>query len=160
VSELHEVRLLGFPLALYRRSQEHHEELMREFQLFALDTGSAQSVPQRLVMLIDELIVNYSGFTDAPNAERDAALDRGDESVDLAYVVPHAVADACVRLDAMLDEADEFCRRGERLLTLATPPDAAALRHWQLSEFPRQLAGHPPLSWPDWLARHPAPVGS
>jgi hypothetical protein len=157
---MHEVRLLGFPLALYARSQEHHEELMREFQLLALDAGSAQSVPQRLILLIDELIANYSGFTDSTNAERDAAADRGDESVDLAYVVPHSVAEACVRLDAMLVEADDFCRRGERLLTLAAPPDAAALRHWQLAEFPSQLAGNEPVPWPDFLARNPLPVGS
>lgn len=159
MTDLHEVRLLGFPLALHSRAQEHHEELMREFQLLALDESPAHTVPRRLVELVDELVNDYAGFTDAPNAERDAALDRGDESVDLTYVVPRAVAGAAARLDEMLDQADEYCRTGDRLLTLAAPADAAALRHWQLSEFCAQIAGAEPTSWSDWLARHPLPVG-
>lgn len=159
MTDLHEVRLLGFPLALHARAQEHHEELMREFQLLALDPAPVQTVPRRLVALVDELVNDYAGFTDAVNAERDAAYDRGDESVDLTYVVPRSVADAATRLDEMLDEADEFCRTGDRLLTLAAPAEAVALRHWQLSEFRAQLDGASPTSWSDWLARNPLPVG-
>ena len=159
MSDLHEVRLLGFPLALYGRAQEHHEELMREFQLLALDTDSTHPVPRRLVDLVDELTNDYAGFTDAPNAARDEAYARGDESVDLTYVVPHSVAQAATRLGEMLDEADDFCRDGDRLLTLATPPDAVALRQWQLGEFARQIGGEEPTSWPEWLSRHPLASG-
>lgn len=158
MSDLHEVRLLGFPLPLHARAQEHHEELMREFQLLALDPEAAQSVPRRLVDLIDDLMRNYSGFTDTPNATRDEALERGEATVDLTYLVPHEVAGAAARLDAMLDEADAFCRDGDRLLTLAAPADATALRHWQLSEFTNQIAGAAPVAWSDWVARHPVPV--
>lgn len=151
--ELREVRLIGFPLALHQRSQEHHEELIREFQLLALDPTSAQTVPARLVALIEELTTTYAGFTSSPNAARDAALARGEESVDLVYSVPVAVGEAARVLDRMLDEADEYCRAGDRLLTLAAAPDTTALRHWQLSEFVAQLAGAAPTSWPAYVAR-------
>ena len=157
-TDLREVRLVGFPLALHARSVEHHEELMREFQLLAIDPPTSRpdhEVPQRLIGLIDELTQDYAGFSEAPDAERDAAYERGDESIDLTYQVPAGTTDAVVRLDRMLDEADEFCRAGERLLTLATPPDAAAFRKWYLAEFTAQLAGGSPTPWPEYAAAHP-----
>jgi hypothetical protein len=159
VNDLREVRLLGFPLALHARSVEHHEELMREFQLLALATHAAD-VPQRLVTLVDELTSSFAGFTDAPAAERDAALDRGEDAIDLTYAVPPTAGDAALRLDRMLEEADEYCRAGDRLLTMAAPADAAALRHWQLTEFAAQLDGAEPTPWAEWLTRHPLPAGA
>jgi hypothetical protein len=152
---LREVRLIGFPLGLYARSTEHHEELMREFQLLAIDPPTStpgHEVPRRLLDLIAELNSDYAGFSAGPEAARDAAAARGDESVDLSYQVPEAVAAACERLDALLEEADEFCRAGDRLLTLATPPDAVALRRWYLGEFSAQLAGREPTPWPAYAA--------
>jgi predicted phosphoribosyltransferase len=142
---LREVRLLGFPLKLHQRATEHHEELMREFQLLALD--ESKDVPRRLVELIDELTATYSSASSAADAVRDAALERGEESVDLTYVVPAAAAEACERLERMLDEADEFCR-SDQLLTMAAPDDAVAFRRWYLSEFPAQIAGAAPTPWP------------
>ena len=146
-SELREVRLVGFPLALYQRAAEHHEELMREFQLLLIDPPRGTDVPRRLVALIGELTSSYAGVASAADAERDAALARGDETVDLTYLVPPEVGHACVELDRMLDEADAFCR-AEQLLTLAAPNDTAAFRKWYLHEFEAQLAGEPPTPWP------------
>ena len=146
-TELREVRLVSFPLRLHQVATEHHAELMREFQLLALDVREEQNVPARLVELIAELSSAYSGSTEAANAERDAALARGDEAVDLTYRVPEDAATACARLERMLDEADEFCRSAQ-LLTLATPVEAAAFRRWYLREFTAQLAGADPTPWP------------
>ena len=157
-AELREVHVVGFPLALHARGTEHHEELMREFQLLAINpptSSPGHEVPQRLIDLVDELTQDFGGFNDAPDAERDAALERGDESVDLVYRLPEAATEAVDRLDRMLDEADEFCRAGERLLTLAAPPDCAAFRRWYLNEFRVQLAGGGPTPWPDYVAAHP-----
>lgn len=144
--ELREVRLIGFPLRLHQRATEHHAELLREFQLLALDAAAARDVPGRLVDLMAELTETYAAGNAAPDAVRDAALARGDDSVDLTYRVPPSAAEACVRLERMLEEADEFCR-ADRLLTLATPEDAAAFRRWYLGEFAAQLAGAPPTPW-------------
>ena len=143
---LRDVRLLGFPLDVHQRATEHHEELMREFRLLTLDTPSAADVPKRLVDLIAELTQAYGGVSQVADAERDAALARGDATVDLTYTVPAGAAEACRRLDVMLDEADEFCR-GDRLLTLATPPESLAFRKWYLGEFVAQLDGAAPTPW-------------
>ncbi|MDQ1713692.1 MAG: hypothetical protein QOE45_3142 [Frankiaceae bacterium] len=156
--DFHEVRLIGVPLALIARSGEHHEELMREFQLLAIDPPTStpgHEVPQRLLDLIATMTTQYGGISDAATAEREAASARGEESTDITITVPASVAEACIRLDRMLDEADEFCRQGERLLTMATPPDAAALRHWYLGEFVAQIGGAPPTSWPAYVEAHP-----
>lgn len=146
--ELREVRLIGFPLALHARASEHHAELLREFQLLALDPARGQDVPGRLVELVGELTGDYGRFTDAPEAARDAAAARGDETVDLVFAVPAEAGPACARLEALLDEADAFCRAGDRLLTLAAPPETVALRRWYLGEFRAQLAGAAPTPWP------------
>lgn len=143
---LHEVRLLGFPIALHKRSTEHHEELMREFQLLAIDPEPRKDVPRKLVELVAELTQSYGGLTSGTDAERDAAAERGEETVDLTYRIPAAAAEAAVRLDRMLDEADEFCR-SDQLLTLAAPEETVAFRKWYLGEFPAQVAGAAPTPW-------------
>lgn len=55
---------------------------------------------------------------------------------------------ATLALRQMLAEADEYCRAGDELLTLAAPPDIAAFTGWYLQEFLRQLDGAAPQPWP------------
>ena len=147
MTELREVRLIGYPLAIWQSAQEHHEELMREFALLTL-RSDAPDVPVRLITLVEQLVLRFSGISEEVNAEREAAFERGDESVDLVYHVPPEVREATVALERMLEEADEYCREGSRLLTLATPEPALGLRRWSLSEFVRQIDGLPPRPWP------------
>ena len=150
--ELVEVRLLGLPLDVYRRSAEHHDELQREFALITEgrreDVGGDDAVPARLLALIADLVVRFSGFTAGTTTELRAAAARGDASIDLTYLLPAEVGPAAREFDHMLDEADEFCRAGD-LLTLASPPDVLAFRRWFLGEFVAQLAGAKPTPWPD-----------
>jgi hypothetical protein len=155
--ELHEVRIFGMPLALQRRAQEQHAELMREFALLdivAPTSRHGEAVPQRLIQLIDDLNHRYSGIGTGPDAEREAAAAAGAQTVDLVYQVPESVAEACEALSALLDEADDFCREGVRLLTLAAPDDQVAFRRWYLLEFGRQVRGESPMSWPAYAALH------
>lgn len=142
--EQYVVRLLGFPLDVHARATEHHEELMREFQLLALDPD--RDVPRRLAALVDELVTSYGSFGISAAAERDAARARGETTVDLTYHVPSGIGDACLRLDRMLDEADDFCRT-DRLLTLAADPDITAFRRWSLRQFAEQIDGAEPTPW-------------
>lgn len=148
MTELREVRLVGFPLAVFARSQEHYEELMREFQLLAIDPEPRKDTPRKLIDLVDELTRTYGGMNAGTEAARDAALERGEETIDLTFQVPPSVAEACVHLGQMLDAADEFCRE-DQLLTLAAPDEAVAFRRWYLAEFPAQLAGAAPTPWAD-----------
>jgi hypothetical protein len=144
LSELVTVRILGMPLDVMQRSAEHSDELLREFALIR-EEGS-DHVPARLLALIEELRGRFGSFSEGPRQAMQDAMERGDETIDLAYEVPPAVAAAARQLGDLLDEADEFCRAGD-LLTLATQPEAVAFRHWYLEEFQRQVEGQPPRPW-------------
>ena len=145
-----EVRLVRFPLRVYARATEHYQELFREFALLAASTPEdSDEVPARLMRLIDALGRRYPPQTEH-EAERAAALERGELSGDFAIKVPPSAAEASQALEDLLDEADDFCRRGD-LLTLAAPAEAADFRRWYLREVIRQIAGDPPTPWPGGL---------
>jgi hypothetical protein len=144
LSDLVTVRIIGMPLAVMQRSAEHSDELLREFALIR-EEGS-DHVPARLLNLIEELRGRFGAFAVGPRQAMQDALERGESSVDLEYAVPSELGGAALRLGALLDEADAFCRAGD-LLTLATQPEGLAFRHWYLGEFERQLAGQPPRPW-------------
>lgn len=151
--EFGEVLLLRFPLELWQRSQEHVDELLREF---ALMTRSGQdgtaSVPRRLLDLVAELTATYAGFSSHAERTRDEAIARGETEIDLAYRTPVEAVPAVRRLGEMLDEADDYCRQGSHLLTLTTPPDQLLFRRWFLDEFATQLDGGSPTPWPEYAA--------
>ena len=161
-TELRTVRVLQIPLGVQARTTQHFDELMREFALISLDADrvrsaddSARPVPHRLTDLVQELTENFSAFTADVEAERDAALARGDAEIDLTYQLPAAAADASRRLGELLDEADDYCRSGQHLITLATPPESLAFRQWYLEEFIGQIeAGRDPIPWRDHVAEH------
>ena len=55
---------------------------------------------------------------------------------------------------AMMAEVDEFCRAGDHLMTLATPPEVVALREWVLEELTRQIdEGGEPVPWSNHVSR-------
>ena len=146
--ELREVRILGFPLDVYQRTAEAFEGLRREFALVALRTPEALEVPARLLQLIEALTDEFEGASSEPDRLRDEAISRGEHVVDeLVHHLPPAAEAACVALNGMLDEADEFCRQGEILLSLASPPEAVVFRRWYLGEMTAQLHGEPPIPW-------------
>ena len=146
--ELREVRVLQFPLDVYQRSTEAFEGLRREFALVAMRTPEAQEVPARLLELVDALTNEYEGLNAEADQVRAEAIERGQQVVDeLVYRMPPAAAEACIALNEMLDEADQFCAQGEVLLSLASPPEAVAFRRWYLGEVVAQLNGEPPVAW-------------
>jgi hypothetical protein len=155
-----EVRLIDLPVQVWAAAQEHADELIREFALITgdQDRQGAHAVPARLTELIEELTAQYGGL----NTEQEVALARaaaeGVESMDLSFAVPPAAGAAAARLGGMLDDADDYCRSGQHLLTLATPPESLAFRQWYLGEFIRQLDGAVPIAWPAWRAENPSPA--
>jgi anti-anti-sigma factor len=141
-----QVRLLDLPTHIQREASAHHDALVREFTLIQ-GSSAPEALPQRLLTLIDELQNRFQEFSHAPRAAIEAAVEKGAPSVDVTYVVPKDVGDAVVHLRELLDEADDYCRAGEHLVTLATPPLARAYREWFLGEFIRQAAGGSPQPW-------------
>lgn len=148
--ELVTVRLLRFPVRLYLRATEHHDELIREFALLAANPPPAgPDVPARLLALIEALGRRYGGVTDRGGGELRAAVDRGDDHVDLTYELPVSARAACLELEAMLEAADEFCRADGYMLTLAATPELVAFRGWYFREIITQLEGGAPSPWED-----------
>ena len=144
---LHEVRLQNMPLRVLEASREHHDGVMREFAMMALDESAADDhAPKRLLELVDILGRRYGAASARPDAEIDAALDRGEATIDVIYHVPSHVAEAAGQLDALMAEVDEFCR-DQQLLALARPELYVRFAQWYLDEFRRQIAGEPAQPW-------------
>ena len=153
-----EVRLEQFPVQVWGRSREHSDGLQREFALMSIGEqidGSADDkpVPTRLLELVRNLRAQYADATSAQELLLDAALEQGlDELDELVYVVPADAVQASLEIGMMYDEADDFCREGQHLLTLTTPDELVSFRRWFLGEFVRQAQGQPPTPWPVHLA--------
>jgi hypothetical protein len=153
--DLVNVRLVGLPVPVWSRAQEHADELIREFILIAGDRDhtSEREVPARLIDLVGELTAQYGGLNSEQEIQLAQAAADGVEALDLIFHLPPLAAQAATHLGAMFDAADEYCRTGKHLLTLATPAESLAFRRWYLGEFDRQISGEPPTSWPDWLGQ-------
>ena len=149
MNDIVRVELLEFPVFVHLRASEHSQGLQREFQLVLIGSAEhALDAPRRLLDLIGQVNSQYGNLSGPQNDAIEAAAARNDETIDrLEWQVPVGVADACIRLNHALDEADDFCRRGDGLLTLATPDEAVAYRRWFLGEFVAQAGGLEPLAW-------------
>lgn len=152
-AELVDVRLLKVPLDVHLRASEHSDEVIREFQLVAIDPSTA---PARLLGLAEELGRRYAEFTAAPTDDMTAAVEAGRPEVDLVYRVPPEVAEAAIELNAALEQVDAYCEEGG-MLTLATPPESRRYRRWFLRQFLDQVHGADPVPWPEYEDR-PLPV--
>ena len=148
--ELVEVRLVGLPVQVWADTQEHTDGLLREFALLRAGDEQTHDVPAKLLALVDDLEQRYAGTNEEQRTALFDAAAAGETSLDLSYFTPPAAAQACIDLDRMLDAADDYCRRGEHLLTLATPAEQVAFRKWYLSEFVAQLGGAAPTPWPEY----------
>lgn len=151
--ELVEVHLLGVALAPYQATRDHGADLMREFELLQLADHTGHDVPARLVALSEELTRRFSSFTAGAAAELAEAEARGEESIDLVLRVPAAVGEAARRMQLLLEEADEYCRSGQELLTLAPSPEVVSFRTWFLQEIVSQAEGARPVPWPEFSGR-------
>jgi anti-sigma B factor antagonist len=140
-----EVRLLGVPVELWVRASAHSDALVREFDIITHGERN-ESVPARLLGLIEKTRGRFSRYGDPANAALRAAADAGESEIDLAYSVPAEIASASRELASMLEEADAFCE--VELLTMETPEDIRRFRDWFLSEFVEQIEeGRDPKPW-------------
>jgi hypothetical protein len=152
--DLFEARMLQLPVKVWARSQEQHDALMREFALMSVPTDEddrQRHVPSRLAQLIDTLTADFEGVATAQEQALFDASNEGIEVIDeLVYNMPRAVVPASKALGEMLDEADEYCRQGKHLLTLAADEELVRFRWWFLDQFIDQADGKPPVAWPDY----------
>jgi hypothetical protein len=151
------VRLVELPIDVQVQAQQHADELTRELVLVGEQMhqrGAAPNeLPVRFVELVTALSHRYSMFTAEQEQQLASAIASGAQSVDLEYTVPASAAAAAKSLGEILDEADDYCRAGQLLLTLATPPPLVTYRRWFLDQFVGQAAGSAPESWPQYRDR-------
>ena len=156
--ELITVHVLGLPTGLQVQAQQQNDELTRELMLVAeqmRQRGNAADLPVRFVEMVSTLSGRYAIFTAEQEAQLTAAIAAGQPTIDLTYTLPASAAAAAGALGEILDEADEYCRQGQLLLTLATPPELVAYRRWFLDQFVDQAGGAAPVSWSDYRERTP-----
>jgi hypothetical protein len=151
--ELITVAIVGLPTDLQVEAQQQTDELTRELMLVAeqlRQQGSSGELPVRFVELVTSLSGRYAIFTAEQEAQLNAAIAAGQPTIDLTYTVPASAAAAAGALSGILDEADEYCRQGQLLLTLATPAPLVSYRRWFLEQFVDQAAGAAPVAWADY----------
>ena len=142
-----DIVLLGYPVRLGALQQQHHDEIVREFQLLSMSSPESRTgVPGRLLELVDLLTSTFAAEIAEPQRLRDEALKSGAAQVDLRYPARPGMREAVLAWDTMLREVDDYCRQGT-LLALAAPAEVVALRAWTMGEFLCQLDGQPPSPW-------------
>jgi len=148
-----QVHLLQLPVPLAGKARQHFEGLQREFALIAAGEAGGESqhhAPARLTQLMETLTTQFAGVNSAADQRLEAAIEAGLETIDDHVLeLPPEAAPASQAVGDMIDEADDYCRQGQHLLTLASPPDCVAYRGWYLGQVIDQLAGKPPIPWPD-----------
>jgi hypothetical protein len=143
-ADLVDVVFIDLPVDEFRRSQQHHDALLREFALIDADEeASRDEIPARVTALVHELGTRYGRFSVEPEERLRRAVAEGAERIEITFRVPASARQASLDLRALLDEADEWCRRGA-LMTLATPDDVVAFRNRYLDEFVHQIDGGEP----------------
>lgn len=152
----HDVHLLQVPVQLWAATQESTDALLREFALISAElhddsAATHVTVPRRLVQLVDALTRDFQGVSTEQEDELYAAAASGQRVIDdLHFHVPAEAGAAARELGGMLDEADDYCREGQHLLTMAATADQVKFRWWYLDQFIDQVAGKPPVAWPDY----------
>jgi anti-sigma regulatory factor (Ser/Thr protein kinase) len=146
------VRLVGCPVGLSLRQDEHLDELIRELQLLAADGDNPRS---RVLAL--ELQGLLSGPAHARHTGRriaQQAAAAGLDHIDVDMAMPREFSGEVQKLHKAVRAADVLCEE-MRLLTLASSAELRALRAWMTDQLVGQLQdGAEPVSWQEWLRRH------
>jgi hypothetical protein len=154
--ELVTIEIVGLPVDVQSQAQQQTDELARELTLVAeqlKQDGGSGELPVRFVELVSTLSGRYSVFTAEQERQLTEAIAAGERTIDLTYTLPVSAVTAAAHLGDVLDEADDYCRSGKLLLTLATPAPLVTYRKWFLAQFVEQAAGHPPVTWSDYAAQ-------
>jgi hypothetical protein len=143
--ELVPVHLLDLPVPIAAATEEHFNELHREFVLIASSTLDDHHVPAGCSRSVTTVTADYAGLDDEPSRHLEQAIADGKTSLaDHVLRLPPSAGGAAQALSDILDEAEEFCRDGHHLLTLAAPPDVVAYRHWYVEQIQLQVCGEGP----------------
>jgi hypothetical protein len=96
--------------------------------------------------MADAFIGRFGRQMDAITAARQRAYDAGLVTFDSVVPMPAETLEIVPPAVRMLEEVDDYCRRGD-LLTLARPADLVALQTWITGEVMAQFQGAEPIPW-------------
>ncbi len=134
------LHLKGVPVRLFLESQDHQNDLVREFQLIQIgerDLGLPHP-PAELARLVSDIVSRYSDVRNATRGQAVDALKRGDDTMTLAVPVRPGMAAALREWLRLLESADRVCEEG-RVLSLASSPAVRELRRWYVREITSRL---------------------
>jgi anti-sigma regulatory factor (Ser/Thr protein kinase) len=144
---LRHVRLLDVPVALSVASGNNIDDLVREFQLLALDQHVARGIAASLIDDVERQLATSATGRNAGRAAAAAAMAEGRARYDLDLRVGLGAAGQLERLNALLDEVADRCRDGV-LLSLPPSAEVTAFRRWCAEELRAQLEGAEPTRCP------------
>jgi hypothetical protein len=145
------VSLVGVPTGLYRRAQQHTDDLLRELVLMAGHADVRADIA-RLTRTAREHHAARLEQGDVAAALVTEAEANGAGSVTLTYGLDLPGLRSAEVWAAVLAELDGLCRSGAMLSVPASGEVAAFLR-WSCSEIVAQLRdGAEPRPWPDYVA--------
>jgi anti-sigma regulatory factor (Ser/Thr protein kinase) len=144
------VRLVGCPVQLSLRQDEHLDELVRELQLIGSEHASLRS--QALARELEDLLSGPAHARHTGRRIAQQAAAEGRSEIDIEMAMPREFSAEVQKLDVAVKAADVLCD-DMRLLTLASSDDLRALRAWMTEQIVEQVErGRPPVSWADWRA--------
>lgn len=133
------VHLLGVPVDVYLRSQEHLESTLHELQVMAAsDPGAFRTVEATTLIPLREAMEVFGSVRTRGRAEAEAAASGGRTFLDFAWSLPPEAAAAAQVYAEGVAELDRLAERG----VLLTPPadrDVARFRRWLSDEIAFQL---------------------
>ena len=142
------VRLLGCPVELSLRQDQHLDELVRELTLIAADHDNPESAA--IADRLDAILRTPAHARLAGRRQALQARDRGERFVDVEMAIPREFSGEVVRLQAAVTQADVLCDE-QRLLTLTSPRELRELRAWMTEEIVAQAEQDAtPVTWDDW----------
>ena len=149
----HRVQLLGCPVPLSLRQDQHLDELVRELQL--IEAGSPSEPSGDLGHVIERLLGRQAHARHAGRRIAQDAAAQGRETIDIEMPVPRQAVSDVLELHELVQAADALCEKQE-MLTLASAPDVRNLRAWMVHEFVQQVErGAPATTYAAWLQDEP-----
>ncbi|MGZ4632789.1 MAG: SpoIIE family protein phosphatase [Actinomycetes bacterium] len=134
------ITLGDVPTDLLLAAKAHVDNLVREFTLAVTGAAAGQTaaVSPDLARLIETVTTRFAQARQAIKRQAVAAAAAGEERTRLRLTLPLSAAAAGCDFLAALDQADAYARAA-RLLTLETPPQHRAFRHWYVTSLVNQL---------------------
>jgi anti-sigma regulatory factor (Ser/Thr protein kinase) len=136
--------LRNLPAQLFAQLRRFHLELRRELRLLAISDPDHYPIAVAATEMFAR--TDEERRVTAGVSRLDAAISRGQLSVDLEYAVAASAPATMAEALALMQE----CYRtlaDEHLLAITPPDDLRRLQEWYLGEFARQGRGEPPRAW-------------